>query len=209
MLAVVSEAAIAPPDDAWSGDSSTATLLTRGLRAALVGDRVAARRFRNAAVAAGDLARQGGTPALLEARIHGMDGRWEDAARSLQPVAMQPLEVGGDWHPAGMSAIRWFLADDFEKLGRPDSAAWYLEKCVADPASTMQESHIRGIVWPFAQRRLVLLYARMGRIEDARRHWKTFHETFTRPDPALQPMIEEARRALAEAERSARGHGPA
>jgi tetratricopeptide (TPR) repeat protein len=209
MLSVVSGGVIVPPKDVSSSDRSTATFLTRGLRAALVGDRVAARQFRNAALAADDLARQGGAPALLEARIRGMEGRWADAARILQPFAMQPLEIGGGWHPAGMSAIRWFLADDFEKLGRPDSAGWYLEMCVSDPTSTIQESHIRGIVWPFAQRRLVLLYGRMGRIEDARRHWKILNETFTRPDPALEPMIEEARRALAEAERRAQSRSPA
>jgi len=52
----------------------------------------------------------------------------------------------------------------------------------------------------FAHQRLVVLYARMGRLEDARRHWKSFSDTFTRPDPEMQPLVEEARAALASAE---------
>ena len=41
------------------------------------------------------------------------------------------------------------------------------------------------------------------RVEDARRHWEIFEKTFTNPDPELVPMVEEARRALEEAEANA------
>jgi hypothetical protein len=46
-----------------------------------------------------------------------------------------------------------------------------------------------------------MLFA-LGRVEDARRHWEIFEKTFTNPDPELVPMVEEARRALEEAEAS-------
>jgi hypothetical protein len=45
----------------------------------------------------------------------------------------------------------------------------------------------RGIT--FAHHRLVLLYSKMGRVEDTRRHWEIFEETFTNPDPELVPMV--------------------
>jgi tetratricopeptide (TPR) repeat protein len=202
MLAIVSGGAIPLSADTRARDHSTAALITRGLRAAIAGDASGARRRWNEARAGSrlELVRQGAAPALLEARIHALSGQWGEAARVLQPVASQPLEFGGGWYPAGMSAVRWLLADAFEKLGHPDSAAIYLEKIVSDPAPTIQESHLRGIVWPFAHRRLVILYAHMGRIEDARRHWRILNGAFTRPDRELRPLIDEARAALAKAE---------
>ena len=51
--------------------------------------------------------------------------------------------------------------------------------------------------------RLVLLYARMGRIEDAKRHWRIFTETVRTPDSEIQPLFAEAREALASAEKLA------
>ena len=49
MLAVVSGGAVPLPTDSWAHDSSTATLLTRGLVAASKGDRAGAQRLLNAA----------------------------------------------------------------------------------------------------------------------------------------------------------------
>jgi hypothetical protein len=46
-----------------------------------------------------------------------------------------------------------------------------------------------------------MLYARMGRPVDARRHWRVFSETFTNPDSELVHLVDEARAALASAER--------
>jgi hypothetical protein len=60
-----------------------------------------------------------------------------------------------------------------------------------------------GIPFPFAHHRLVLLYSKLGRVEDARRHWEIFETTFTDPDPELVPMLDEARKALEEAEAKA------
>jgi hypothetical protein len=64
----------------------------------------------------------------------------------------------------------------------------------------MFELSVRGIFLPFAHRRLALLYARMGRLGDARRQWRTYVETVRTPDPELGPLIAEARVALVAAE---------
>jgi len=206
MLAIVTGGVILLPADAWAGDSSTTNLLTRGLRAAIAGDRAQAQRHLNAARARwahsrSELAWQGATPALLEARIEALAGRWDEAVRILRPVAAQRVEFGMRIPGrAGMSTVRWFLADAFEKLGQPDSAAVTLERVISDPATAQREDHLRGIVVPFAHRRLVLLYAGMGRIEEARRHWQIFAATCRTPDPEIQPLIAEARAALASAE---------
>src|SRR5262249_17061488 len=144
-----------------------------------------------------ELAWQGATPTLLEARIEGLAGRWDEAARILRPIAAQRVEIGTRIPDgAGMSNVRWFLADAFEKLGQPDSAAVTLERVISDPAPWESNRFLHT----FAHRRLTLLYARTGRLEDARRHWQIFSETVRTPDPELQPLIAEARAALTSAE---------
>ena len=55
------------------------------------------------------------------------------------------------------------------------------------------------ISYSFAHQRLVVLYARMGRVEDAERHWEIFNETFTNPDPDLVHLVDEARDVVAAA----------
>ena len=203
MLAVVSGGTIGVPADEWGAGSSAAAYLTRGLRAAIAGDRVAAQRRLEAARARPkyELAWQGATPVLLAARIEALQGRWDEAARMLQPVASQPIEIGATQFPAGMSAVRWFLADAFERLGRSDSAAVYLERAVVDPAPAIDEGFLRGVVVPFAHLRLITLYTRMGRVADAERHLAVVEKWFTTPDPEVRRMLEAARTAV----RSARG----
>ena len=97
---------------------------------------------------------------------------------------------------------RWLVAQAYERLGKPDSAAWYYQR-VLDPVEAVRNEEIlsRGVVFSFAHQRLVVLNARLGRIDDARRHWRILQATFTRPDPELVPLVEEARTALAKAER--------
>ena len=143
---------------------------------------------------------------MLEAQIGALTGHWRNVVRMLQPIASQSMETRQAGESVGMSVFRWFLADAFEKLGQPDSAAAYLERVTSDRAPAAEEFNLRGIILPFAHRRLVLLYARMGRVEDAKRHWRIFTETVRTPDPKIQPLIAEARAALAGAERLA---GPA
>ncbi|HET9327885.1 MAG TPA: protein kinase [Candidatus Eisenbacteria bacterium] len=206
MLSVVSGGAIPLPAHPWAGDSSAADILTRGLRAALAGNRMDAQRLFALAQKRPRLeqVRQGATPSLLAARLEALVNRWNEVVTILQPVARQPVEFGYCTDPAGMSAIRWLLADAFEQLGRPDSAAACLERITSDPAPFLHDYYLRGVIIPLAHRRLVLLYARMGRIDDARRHWQLFSETVRTPDPEVESLIAEARDALRNAEAATR-----
>ena len=90
--------------------------------------------------------------------------------------------------------MRWFLADAFEQLDRPDSAAAYLERIWDQPFRPPT-----GPDKPWAHRRLALLYARLGRIPDAERHLAAAEKALGRPDPAVRKMLEEARVAVAGA----------
>ncbi|MBI1723881.1 MAG: hypothetical protein HYR48_08245 [Gemmatimonadetes bacterium] len=86
--------------------------------------------------------------------------------------------------------------DPFEQLGQLDSAVAYLTRVDGQP---FQES--RSLNYSFAHQRLIAPYSRMGRADDARREWCISSESFTRPNPTLVRLVEEARAALASAER--------
>ena len=205
MLTAVSRGAIPLPTEPGPRDSSAASLITRGMRAANEGDRSLAQRLLTAARGRPrwELGWQGAAPALLQAQIEVLAGRSQEAVDILRPIASLRVEIGNVDYPAGMSTVRWALADAFERLGQPDSAAAYLERITSDPTPALQEWGLRGVALPFAHRRLVMLYSRMGRIEDARRHWRIFSETVRTPDPEIRPLIEEARTALLKAEEAA------
>jgi hypothetical protein len=96
--------------------------------------------------------------------------------------------------------VQWCLAAAYEDQGQLDSAAAQLE-LLATWQGPRGRYNKRGLTHSFAHQRLVMLYARMGRPADARRHWRVFSETFTTPDPELVHLVDEARAALASAER--------
>jgi hypothetical protein len=137
---------------------------------------------------------------ILESWIAASDGNWEQVIRLAAPIA----EGGPEPLLAGRLPVRWLVAKAHERMGELEEAAALMETVLSPTrlASFFMEFHMiqRAVYEAFAHHRLVLLYSRMGRVEDARRHWEIFEKTFTNPDPELVPMIEEARQALAEAE---------
>jgi hypothetical protein len=98
--------------------------------------------------------------------------------------------------------VRWTLADAFERTGQPDSAAANLERDLAMPYIEPQWA-------PAIRYRLVLLYARMGRVPEAERHLAALEHAWDRPDPEVRRMLDEARAALASARGMARPEGRA
>src|SRR5258708_24475498 len=106
--------------------------------------------------------------ALLEARTEALACRWGEVIRTLRPIASGTFQPRLGGNPPSMSAARCSMAEAYEMLDQPDSAAMWLETVTSDPAPAFQELPVRGIFLPFARRRLVILYSRMGRIEAAR-----------------------------------------
>jgi tetratricopeptide (TPR) repeat protein len=154
-----------------------------------------------------DLAHQGFFgPAIVEGWLAARAGRWEEVIQHLGPAAMQS-QYRGFALIESAPLLRWLVAEAYDQLDRPDSAAAYFERAIAPPPEGGTNLTHTRTAFSYAHRRLVLLYARMGRLEEARRHWEIFSATFARPDPEMRPLIEEARAALASAEgmsRSAR-----
>ena len=201
MLALFSHGVQADPRDPGRWDNTTAGLVTQGQWAAAAGDTASARRLLATirTRSAPDIARQGFTPALVQAWIAARTGRWQEVQRELGSAAIQG-EARGYVLFQSAPLVRWLVAEAYERMDSPDSAAAYFERAIAPaPAGGVEFAYPR-MASAFGHRRLVLLYARVGRLQDARRHWEIFQQAFTTPDPDLLPMIEEARQTLAAAE---------
>jgi tetratricopeptide (TPR) repeat protein len=134
---------------------------------------------------------------VTAARLEAAAGRSAEVVRLLLPLTR--LGTLDKW--GLLQQTRWTLADAYERLGQPDSAAAQLEQLVAWQGASRADVNQRGLTHSFAHQRLVMLYARMGRPADARQHWQVFSETFTTPDPEMVHLVDEARAALASAER--------
>jgi len=201
MLALYTKGVAADPGDAGRWDSTTMGLVTRGVWVATAGDTTLARQhlatIRTRSVP--DLARQGFTPTLLQAWITARTGRWQEVLQDLGSAALRGEATGAVLFQSA-PLIRCLAAEAYDRLDRPDSAAAYFERAIAPPPPGGSDFAQIRMASSFGHRRLVLLYARMGRLQDARRHWERFQQTFTNPDPELRPMIEEARQALVAAE---------
>jgi serine/threonine-protein kinase len=202
-LALVAAAAGMRPDLRSMGAARDTSPIGRAgtvLWAAAVGDTAAARRYLSGARTMSENERRAvgdDVLALVEARLAVVAGRWDEGVRLLGPVASRTR-----WRAPPVNQLtRWTIADAYTHLGRPDSAIGYLEDLANWRRYAEVETRLRGLTHSFAHQRLVVLYARTGRLEDARRHWKIFSETFTNPDPEVRHLIGEARDALAEAER--------
>jgi serine/threonine-protein kinase len=173
--------------------------LLAALWAAAAGDTGAARRILTRVRSLPPERRDGldAMAVLVEAWLAAAAGRPADVVQLLRPLADRGTPLG----PPVMQPVRWSLAAAYEHQGQLDSAAAQLERLAAWQGASEKEDSRRGFTHSFAHQRLVLLYARLGRPDDARRHWKIFSETFTNPDPELRHLVDEARAALASAER--------
>ena len=135
---------------------------------------------------------------LAEAWLAASAGRPAEVVRLLRPLAGQ----GTPRVDRSLTqAVLWSLAAAYERQNQLDSAAAVLERLAAWQGLHGVLGVLRGLTHSFAHQRLVMLYARMGRPADARRHWQVFSTTFTQPDPEMQHFVDEARAARASAER--------
>ena len=195
-LGVVSGTEIPAVLPGVTGDTTFKSVITRGWHAALVGDLPGARRELRDLLrrTADNLARAGAAADFLEASISASEGRWSDVIRLIGPVALRGDDLGQDvsWGRIGPTPERWLVAEAYEHLGPPDSAAAAFERVLEPPESQGISSFP-----PYAHQRLVMIYARMGRREDAERHWREFSAAFTNPDPEVRHLLDEARAAIA------------
>jgi hypothetical protein len=200
MSGTLPKGVVAPSDSSTSGRDALAS----GLDALAHGDLASARASRQVArtheehLGPADLE----LLAVLEAWVAAHEARWDTVIGLARPAAVSPrVEVGGLMVKA---AARWLVANAFEAGGQPDSAAHYYTAALSPLRIQAPGVVLRGLSFPFIHQRLVMLYVGMGRLEEAREHWEVFRRTFTRPDPEVRHLIDEARSALTSAEAMAR-----
>jgi hypothetical protein len=199
LLAVMSGRPVPRPEPWLAGDTTTSALITRGYMAAAAGETTLARRMLTQlrARSTTQLGAHGSTPEFIEASIAAAAGRWTDVMRLIAQPARDGSDHGYNFSPIGdrigTPAERWLAAQAYERLDQPDSAvAMYLRMLGPD----VPIYSLIGLVHPFVHQRLVLLYARMGRLEDAERHLAILERDVTRPDPDVRRLLDEARDAV-------------
>jgi hypothetical protein len=176
------------------GDSSAIGWLLQGLQASISGSTLEARRYLEESMAIDP--RPTTDHAFIEAWLDAQAGRWDRVVQQLEPFETQGLEP---W--LGRFPIRWLVAEAYEHLDRPEDAARHFELVLMPiRVEEVGRLHHYPLYTSFAHHRLVLLYSKMGRVEEARHHFEIFEMTFTNPDPELVPLVDEARRSLEAAE---------
>jgi len=199
-LRVVSGSPVSPPPAGrLPSDTAPVGRLRTALWAVAAGDAAAARGIlaEVRALAPEPSRRTGVLAALVEAWIAAAAGRHQEVVGLLRPLVDEDVPSS----PGVNQPLRWSLAAAYERVGMLDSAAAQLEALATWRRAWGSDQERRGLTHAFAHQRLVVLYARMGRVSNARRHWRAFSETFTAPDPELRRLVTEARTALGSAER--------
>ena len=163
LLGAASGYPIGPPDPSVVADTTPGGLLIGGIWLAMVGDTTGAQRrlIRLRQLQDVELRRLGGGPALLEAWIEARRARWGDVTRVLGPVAFRGEHDGADPNQVSSWAMRWVVANAYEKAGRLDSAAAYFEMVAQSTRVPFGHLSLRGLTYSFALRRLAQLQHRL------------------------------------------------
>ena len=178
------------PTDALVADSSAAGRVMLALWAAISGDTVTAVRALAEAGARPEETRLLGAGAVLaRGWIDARGGRWTEVIDSLGGVARAGEHDATNLDRLTAYPVRWLVADAYAHLGRSDSAAAYLELVVAPTRMAPGHFALRGLVYPFAHRRLARLYTTLGDRAAAAEHWTEFTRSFTEPDPELRRLL--------------------
>jgi serine/threonine-protein kinase len=199
LLAAASGRSMPPLPNELASDTSIAGRATAALGSAIANDTARARAAlsRVNAASAEDLRRLGNGPRLIDAWIDTRAGRWASATDKIAPVAATGENDSALLDRVGSLSMRWLAAEAYAKRGRADSAAAFLELAIRPQRMPAQEYALRGLVLPFAHRRLAQWYSTLGRRDEAVKHWRAFLDAFTQPDRDLVPFVAEARQALA------------
>jgi tetratricopeptide (TPR) repeat protein len=198
-LAVVSGRPVSGLEPWLERDTTTSALITRAFAAVASGDTARARHLLTQLRARSTtrLGAHGSTPEFIEAGIAARAGRWSDVVALIGQPAREGSDRGGTWplDRIGTAPERWLVAQAYEKLGQPDSAAAFYLRMLEPAGSTFD---------PFTRLRLVALLARTGRIEKATHELAILERDLTRPDPDVGRKLDEARSAVRAASGVAR-----
>jgi serine/threonine-protein kinase len=200
LLALMSGRAVPRPEPWLERDTTTAALITRAYLAAAAADTALAGHLLTdlRARSTTRLGAHGSTPEFIEAYIVAHSGRWSDVVALIARPAREGSDRGrpGSEPTAdriGVPQERWLVAQAYERLGQPDSAAAFYLRMLGPEQPGLG---MTALVHSFVHQRLVMLYVHMGRPTEAERHMAILERDFTRPDPDVRHLLDEARSAV-------------
>ena len=193
------------PEFVVRGDAAD-LLLIRGLNAVHRGDLSLARKMalQVSQRSADARAVLGRLPELLKARIALAEGRWSEVVRVLARPAHHAYEEAEVAVPATQVEMRVVVAETFDHIGKPDSAATYYASAL-DPRleRVWGQIFVRALVHPLVLQRLVMAELHSGQVANARRDFDYLVKSCDQPDAEMSKLIVEARSALISSEAAA------
>jgi tetratricopeptide (TPR) repeat protein len=184
------------------GRTAVDRYVSHGVRAAILGDTLEAKRVAVRMAAARDSATSGMFEnafhpmfSLLDAGIAGQRGDWDEVTRLLEP-STDRLDETGYGYSTDRFLVRWVLAEAYVHLGKRDLAINQLD------ALLRERSHepFNILVYAPTHFKLSQLHTGLGNTEKASEHFAAFLDAFTDPDPEFEWMVEEVRVELARLE---------
>jgi tetratricopeptide (TPR) repeat protein len=151
-----------PRDNIVPADTTVAAQMLRALWSAASGDTAAARSTLNGTrkLSQRDVAMVGSAPPLIEALIATHGKRWREVTDRLGKIALD-----GEQDPTMLDRPdsflqRWVVANAYQSLGKPDSAAVYVQLMLRPTHLPPGHFALRGLSYDFARKRLTELTAR-------------------------------------------------
>jgi eukaryotic-like serine/threonine-protein kinase len=190
LLALASGRGMAALPPAMRRDTTAGGVMLQGLTAAVRGEAAEAGRSleRLRQLPPVERLRLGAGPHLLEAMIAAQAGQWPRVTQVLAPSAGQGEHDGSSPDQAASITMRWLVGDAYERSGKLDSAAVYFRLATTTRRVPFSHLALRGMAFPFAERRLANLHHKMRNDEEALRHWTSFKAAFRTPDPDLRSL---------------------
>ncbi len=145
-------------------DTAPGALIVRGIRLALLGDTVGARREARRARALPPLeqTRLGQGALTIDALLDDRAGRWENVVRALAGAARAGEHDATSLDRVPSLTLRWLVAEAYSHLGRLDSATAYMNLALTSERVPSGHLVLRGLAYAFGKRHLAQWQVRQG-----------------------------------------------
>ena len=172
-------------------DSSPGAFVARGIRYALRGDTVAARRQRRRidALPKAVRARLGHGPLVIDALLDGASGNWRRIVTRLADTARLGEHDGADLDHVPSITMRWVVADAYAHLGQADLAVSFMTAAIRQERVPPGHHSLNGLAWAYGTRKIAVWEAQRGNDGSAQRAWNAFTDVFTMPDAILRSLL--------------------
>ncbi|MGE3526837.1 MAG: hypothetical protein AB7I33_13030, partial [Gemmatimonadales bacterium] len=175
----------------WQDDGSLGGAVWLAARAALGGDSLTMARYldRLQGADSGSLRRLGTTPEFARALLGRSRARWTEVLNRLAGPAGRGEHDATGLDRVSSLGMRWLVAEARAGRNQPDSALLVLNRAIGIVEIPPGHLSLRGLAFPFAERRQALWADRLGNGALARQHWDEFTKTFRTPDPVYRSLL--------------------